>query len=373
MKIVCKKGELAKNLQMALLSLNPKTMLPHLSFLLMEAENGEVSITSTDLEVSTKTKFAADVKKSGQIMIHGDLFNALTRVQEEKDITIEEDTNNIKIKCGRFKATVAKGNLGDYPQIPTPPKAKDNYIKIPAFHLLGMLDKTFFASSRDDVRYVLCSVYFGVSSGKLTLAATDGKRLSTTSRDVAAPKNVKLAAIVPAKTINILHKVLSSCDESEEFTVIIVENSIFFSSSNVMVSSRLIDGTYPDFRNVIPKTSKIKVTANKDELLRATVRASSIFQVGVSAVANAVKYQLKKDKLVISASSSGFGECEDEVEVSSVGGSLSISFNPVFVMDILKHLESEKVIMEFTDSLNAAIFKTPSDENFLSLIMPMRQ
>ncbi|MCD6413355.1 MAG: DNA polymerase III subunit beta [Elusimicrobia bacterium] len=373
MKIVCKKGELVKNLQMALLSLSPKTMLPHLSFLLMEAEENEVSITSTDLEVSTKIRFEADVEKSGQILIHGDLFNALTRAQEEKDITIEEDSDNIKIKCGKFRATVAKGNLGDYPQIPIPPKEKDNFVKVSAFHLQEMLNKTFFAASKDDVRYVLCSVYFGVSKGKLTLAATDGKRLSTTSREVSTAKSVKLGAIVPAKTINILHKVLSTCDENEEFTVTIVENSIFFSSAKVMMSSRLIDGTYPDFKNVIPKTSKIKVVTNKEELLKATVRASSIFQVGISAVTNAVKYQLKKEKLVISASSSGFGECEDEVEVESSGGTLNISFNPVFVIDILKHLESEKVVMEFTDSLNAAVFKTPSDESFLSLIMPMRQ
>jgi len=373
MKFTCRKNELEKNLQTALLSLSPKTMLPYLSFLLMEAENEKVTITSTDLEVSTKITFNVSVQEAGKTLIHGDLFGALTRVQEDKDIIIEETGENIKIKCGEFHAFVAKGNIQDYPQIPEPPEQKkDQQIKIAAMTLSEMLRKTVFAASRDEVRYVLCSEYFEVSKGNLTVVATDGKRMSAVSREVKVNKSFKAKAIVPVKTINILQKILLNCEEKEEITIIIVSNSIYFLSKNVSMSSRLIDGTYPDFRNVIPGSSKIKAQIQRDELLRATVRASSLFQSGVTAQSTTIKYQLKKNKLTILADSSGFGKSEEEIEVELSGGSVNISFNPGYVIDVLKHLDDNKVVLELTDSLNAVVIKSPQDSDFTSLIMPMR-
>ncbi len=372
MKFTCKKNELEKNLQTALLSLSPKTMLPYLSFLLMEAENDKVTITSTDLEVSMRITFDASVKEGGKALIHGDLFGALTRVQEDKDITIEETGENIKIECGEFRAAVAKGNIQDYPQIPEPPEQKDKQIKITAMTLSEMLRKTGFSASRDEVRYVLCSEYFEVSKGSLTVVATDGKRLAAISREVQANKSLKATAIVPVKTINILQKVLSCCEEKEEITIVIMDNSIYFLSKNVSMSSRLIDGTYPDFRNVIPSSSKIKAEVQRDEVLRATVRASSLFQGGVPVQGTTIKYQLKKNKLTILAESAGFGKSEEEIPVVLSGGSVNISFNPGYVIDVLKHLSDSKVVLELTDSLNATVIKSSEDPDFTSLIMPMR-
>ncbi|MEA2082154.1 MAG: DNA polymerase III subunit beta [Elusimicrobiota bacterium] len=372
MKFTCSKNELFKHLQTALLCLSPKTMLPYLSFLQMEAADNAVTITSTDLEVSTRIKFEADVKKKGKALIHGDLFGALMRVQEEKDITIEEGKDSIGIKCGNFKGEVAKGNLQDYPQIPEAPVSSEKSVKVPAYHLSEMLGKTMFSASRDEVRYVLCSVYFEIGKGAFTVVATDGKRLATTWKKVSMPKDMKVSAIVPAKTVNIFQKVLSNCSEKEEVSIIVDDSGIFFVTDNITMSSRLIDGTYPDYKNVIPKNVKIKAEADKDEILNATVRAASIYHSGISSQNSSVKYQVSKNKLNISAASQGFGESEEDIDVESSGGSINIAFNPGFIIDIFKHLDDKKIIMEFSDSLNAVVVKSPADPNYVSLVMPMR-
>ena len=372
MKFTCSKGELFKHLQTALLCLSPKTMLPYLSFLQMETGDDSVTITSTDLEVSTRIRFKADVKKKGKALIHGDLFGALMRVQEEKDIVIEEGKDSIGIKCGNFKADVAKGNLQDYPQIPDPPASSEKAVRIPAFHLSEMLGKTMFSASRDEVRYVLCSVYFELAKGAFTVVATDGKRLATTWQEAEMSKDMKVSAIVPAKTVNILPKVLSNCSEKEEVKIIIDDSGIFFVTENITMSSRLIDGTYPDYKNVIPKQVKIKAEADKEEILNATVRAASIYHSGISSQNSFVKYQVSKNKLNISAASQGFGESEEDIDVESTGGSINIAFNPGFMIDIFKHLNDKKVVMEFSDSLNAVVVKSKEDPNYVALVMPMR-
>ncbi|PIU18444.1 MAG: DNA polymerase III subunit beta [Elusimicrobia bacterium CG08_land_8_20_14_0_20_44_26] len=372
MKFSCKKNELMKNVQTALLCLSPKTMLPYLSFILMEAEDNKVTITSTDLEVSMKITFNAKVEDKGKTMIHGDLFGALMRVQEEKDVTIEEGENSIIIKCGKFSASVPKGNLKDYPQIPDTMDAKDKKVELSALVLSDMLRKTVFSASRDEVRYVLCSEYFEVNEGRLVIAATDGKRLATTACKINVPKSYKSSAIVPIKTIGILQKILGYCEEKETVNIIFDENSVFFSTKNTVMNSRLIDGTYPDFRNVIPKSCTITVTMNREEIQNATIRSASIFQAGIAAQNSSVKYQINKNKLNISASSQGFGEAEEEVDITSTGGTVNIAFSPDYLIDVFKHLDDTKVNMELTDSLNAAVIKSPDDSEFISLIMPMR-
>jgi len=372
MKFICEKNVLLKNLQASLSAISPKTMLPYLNSLLLEAEGKEVTVTATDLEISTKVKFKADIKSGGKVLVHGDLLLAITKTQEDKDIIIEEAGDTIKITCEKFHANVPKRNIDEYPQIPEFPKKSENQFSLPAMELLQLIKETAYAASREETRYVLCSEYFEVEKGNLTVVATDGKRLSMSKRQIKAPKTLKTSVIIPIKGINVLQRFLSLCEEKEEIKIVIQDNAIFFSSDGKMISSRVVDGTYPDYKSAFPKSAKVKVEVEREELLGVIMRTASIFHAGMPSQTSSVKFQIKKNTLTVSASSPGFGEAEEDIQVQTAGGSLNVSFNPGYFVELLRHIDSSKVVIEMVDSLSATVVKAVDDPNFVSLIMPMR-
>ncbi|MHB9155188.1 MAG: DNA polymerase III subunit beta, partial [Endomicrobiales bacterium] len=276
-----------------------------------------------------------------------------------------DETNQINIKCGKSKFALMGLPKNEYPVLPQFPEEKT--FKIPKELLRSMLRRTAFAVSTDETRYVLNGVYLLAENGTLKLVATDGRRLAFISRD-CLDKKLQHRAIIPTKAVNEVQRILQAEDKQEEVTIGITENQIAFQVETITIISRLIEGTFPNYEQVIPKKNEVQIKAGVKEVLSA-VRQMALL---TSDKASAVKFLFSKNLLRISASAQGLGSGEVELDVEHGGANIEIAFNPLFLIDILKNVDGDAITFDLTNSLNPALVSPLTDKNYLCVVMPMR-
>ena len=260
----------------------------------------------------------------------------------------------------------------DFPILPEVKKEK--VFKINGSILQEMIHKTIFAVSTDETSYVLNGVYFQVENEKLKMVATDGHRLAYIHKKLEGKGEGKANVIIPTKTLNELSKVISDVAkgkaEKEEtiVEVITTENQIKFTVEGVEIISRLIEGQFPNYEQVIPKDSDKKVEVSTTELSSATKRVAIL----TSEKSNSIRYQIKAGKISISSKTPDMGEAKEEIDASYKGEEISIAYNAKYVLDVLKNVGTDQVSIELTQPLSPGILKPKGDTDYLCVIMPMR-
>jgi DNA polymerase-3 subunit beta len=230
-----------------------------------------------------------------------------------------------------------------------------------------MLRRVSFAASTDETRYVLNGVYLISSDGFLKLVATDGRRLAFMSRE-CIDKKIQHTAIIPTKAVNEVQRILSSDEKEEEVKIGVSENQVAFQIGSVTILSRLIEGTFPNYEQVIPKNHDMQVKVNAKEALSAVKQMALL----TSDKGSTVKFYFSKNMLRISASAQGLGSGEVDMDVEYSGPNMEIAFNPLFLIDIFKNIDEEFVNFELTNSLNPALISPACDKSYLCVVMPMR-
>jgi DNA polymerase-3 subunit beta len=230
-----------------------------------------------------------------------------------------------------------------------------------------MFRKAAFAVSTDETRYVLNGVYMQVEKGLIKLVSTDGRRLAFISRE-AGDKKIQRSAIIPTKAVNELQRMLNSDEKGEDVLVGISDNQIAFKVGSVTIISRLIEGSFPNYDQVIPKKHEVQIKLSVKEALQAVRQMSTL----AMDKASAIRFTFAKNTLRISASAQGLGSGEAEIDIEYNGQLLEIAFNPQFLIDILKNSDDDVVAMELTGSLNPALVRPMKDPNYLCVVMPMR-
>jgi len=363
MKFVCQKSELLEHLQHAQSVVNPRTTLPILSNIYIEAKDKYIEIISTDLEISIHSLCPAKVSEKGNTTIPARKFFDIVKNLPDEPITVKvNDSNVAEITCKKnihFKLVGLPGE--DFPKLPNFNKA-DSW-DIDSKDMKKVIKKTSFAASRDENHYVLNGIYFVFSGNKLTAVATDGRRLSLVKLEKGKKKDVKADFIVPIKTINELSKLL---DSSESIKVYYMGNQVKFEAGDFSLITKLIEGTFPDYEAVIPKDSGPTAVINRNIFLEALQR-TSLF---TSDRASSVKLMFTKDSCVLSANTPELGEAKEEIEIEYDGGDFIIAFNPAYLIDVMKNIEEEKFFFIFPEKSTAGLIKTDGD--FLYVIMPMR-
>jgi DNA polymerase-3 subunit beta len=250
---------------------------------------------------------------------------------------------------------------------------KEEFPKLPEFKdkevvvleqsaLKHMFSLTSFAVSSDETRYILNGILFKVNKSSLTLVATDGKRLAVVERKLNRSAEKEISIIVPLKTV---HELMRNLKEDGELSLVMGGNQILFEMGDVAVVSRLIEGEFPDYKQVIPAVSANKINLERERLLLATKRAALL----VTPDYQAVKLEVFKNKLVISKSTPDVGESREEVPMEYQGKELAIGFNPVYITDVLKNLHDEKVELELTDSEKPGVIRS---SGYVYIVLPMR-
>jgi len=367
MQVHCLKEELFKGVQLVQNAISPRSTLPVLSNILLEGNGGDLRLSSTDLEVGIRCHVKADIKSGGATTVPARTLGDFLRTLEDgRELSIKvDDSQRMEIRAGKDRCILIGLPKDDYPVLPE--FSHERAFTIGRSILREMIKKTVFGVSTDETRYVLNGVDFIIEKGKITLVATDGRRLAYIQRDLGDKKAVA-NAIIPTKAVNELARVLSADEKDGDVQVGFTENQATFKFKNTVILSRLIEGHFPNFDQVIPKSHEMQIKFKTKDLLNATQRAA----VGTMERGGSVRYSLSKGKIQITASAQGRVEVESELEIPYTGAAFAIAFNPVYVIDMLKAVEADEVLLELSTPLNPGVLRPVNDEKYKYVLMPMQ-
>ncbi|MSU41627.1 MAG: DNA polymerase III subunit beta [Pedosphaera sp.] len=367
MKISVSKEAFCQALQMVQTVVGTRTTLPVLANVLLLAEEKHVELRATDLEVSMVVRLEAQVGKVGATTLPARRLFGLVREIDHSEIEISvSDKEVCTVQAG---GAVYKLNGIAADEYPAHPKFKEEkQVVIPQAKLKEMLRKTEYAVSQDESRPTLNGIFTSIQGDKLVLVATDGRRLAMTEEEIEGGGTEKAEFIMPAKCVGELSRLLGNSGQagfriSETQVEITLTNE---GTQPIKIFSKLIEGNYPNYRQVIPKESKERIALGREELLHALRRAEQV----TSDKANSVKFSFTKNNLAITVNSPDVGEGRESIAINYKGPDIDIAFNPTYVLDPLKILDAGEVYLEITDGLSPGVLKTTTP--FLYVLMPMR-
>jgi DNA polymerase-3 subunit beta len=307
------------------------------------------------------------VKTPGSTTIPVKKFFGICRELGHLEIDLETDERNVcTLSAGSSYYRINGLSAQDFPPMPEFPDKRE--ITLPQEKLRAMLRKTAFAISTDESRYVLNGIFHSLKDHKITLVATDGRRLSLVEEEVEISSETEGDFIVPTKAINELTRLLQP---GGEVGMRATENQVAYTlkgekSPTILLISKLVEGSYPNYRQVIPTEFKERIPIVREEFLAALRRA----EIMTSDKSNSVKLTFTTNNLGITANTPEVGEARESLAINYKGADMAIAFNPVYMMDPLKALDSDEVYLELSDELSPGVLKT--DGPFLYVIMPMR-
>ncbi|MCK9430505.1 MAG: DNA polymerase III subunit beta, partial [Candidatus Omnitrophica bacterium] len=338
-----------------------KSALPILSNILIETQQGVVRLTATDLDIGITCVIPVDIQEQGAITIPAKRFSDIIKEFPVDIVSVTTKKNNLVVIESELCQFKIMGLAKE--EFPKLPEFKDKkVVKVEQSTLKEMLALTSFAVSFDETRYILNGILFKISKGILTLVSTDGKRLAIAERKLSVDVDVDLSIIVPIKTIHELNRNLK---DSGELSLVVGSNQALFDLGNVAIISRLIEGEFPDYKQVVPAVSENKMKIGRSQFLLAVKRAALLATPDYQAV----KLEVFKNKLVISKSTPDVGEFHEELVAEYQGRELIIGFNPVYLMDILKNLSDEFINLELTDGEKPGVIRI---SGYIYIVLPMR-
>lgn len=368
MKIHCKKVDLHRGLQTIQSALSNRTTLPILLNFLLETEKSRVKLVSTDLQMGMRHYIPAEIESDGSITIPARKFSDIVQsLQEGHDVDLAVEVGGrVLLKSGRSRFSLAGTPKSEYPVLPE--FNAEGAFTIAGPTLAEMLKKTVFASSSDETRYVLNGVFWVGSGGALELVATDGRRLAAMRRK-CLPADREFRAIIPTKVLAELLKVLGSGDNGGEDAVKIAigDNQVAFQHKSTALLSRLVEGSFPNYEQVIPTRKDLEVRADTKELLAITRRAA----VCAAERTGIVKFNFKEGILHVRAATQN-QEFDEEMPVEFSGAEFAIAFNPQFLIDGLKQIDSDTVSLGITTPSNPVLIEAAGDPGYRYVVMPMR-
>jgi len=361
MKIKTSKEQLLKGIHIVQNIVSPRTTLPILSNILIETQKNQLRLMSTDLDIGISCVIPVNVIEEGAITVSSKKISDIIKELPDSEITVVVRKNNfIEIECEscRFK-------LGGIPkdEFPKFPEFKDKEaVCIKQSTLKDMLQLTSFAVSHEETRYVLNGILFEVQNEKLKLVATDSRRLALVEREIEHKSKKDINIIVPLKAINELNRNLGDVGD---VSLVVGNNQALFQINDTLIASRIIEGEFPNYTQVVPKPSEKKVKINRDKFAAAVKRATLLSTPDYQAV----KLEIFKNKLVISKSTPDLGESREELDIEYNGKELIIGFNPYYLLDVLRNIRQDEVSFEMIDAEKPAVLRL---NDYLYLLLPMR-
>ena len=371
MKVICAKDELIKGMQIVQPVISSKITLPVLSNFLFETEQDKIKLSATDLEIGVTCYIKAEIIEEGAITIPAKRFSDIVKEVAECNIEIRADeTNQINIKANKSKFSIMGIEKKEYPAHPL--FDKENIITKKKQVLNSMLKKTIFAVSKDSQRYVLNGVYFTVEDGIIKAVSTDGRRLSYISME-GVGKEIKGKVIIPTKAVLDILRLVSSNDKIEDVQICLSDNLMTIMIGDITFQTKLIEGVFPNYEQVIPKKTMSKIKLNVANTMSAVKQMALLTgDKLVADRASSIKFSFEKNKMIVSANTVGLGSGEVEVEAEYSGEIFDINFNPNYIKDILQNVDDENIYFSYTTSQNPVVITPEKDKNYLCVVMPMR-
>jgi DNA polymerase-3 subunit beta len=367
MKFTIAKEQLLAGLQAVQNVVGARSTLPILSNVLMRAEGASLELTATDLDVTVSSGVEAKVDKAGATTVPVKKLFGIARELSGMEIEIEVDEKNVcSVRCGASFYKINGLSAEEFP--PLAQFKDDKKVVLPQATLKSMMKKTSFSISTDEARYVLNGIFISLKDHKMTMVATDGRRLALVDEELDISEASQGEFIVPAKAVNELNRLLQDKGEVE---LKYADNQAAFNlkgekGGSVLIITKLIEGNYPNYRQVIPAETKERIALPREEFLHALKRA----EIMTSEKANSVKMSFTKHNLAITANAPELGEARESIAVNYQGKEVAIAFNPKYLIDPLNALTQDEVFIELIDELSPGVLKINGP--FLYVVMPMR-
>lgn len=339
-----------------------RTTMPILSNVLIEADELGLRLSTSDLDVTISMRVPAEVEVTGETTLPARRFASIVRelASDEVEVTVDEE-HVAELRSGPSFFKILGLPAAEFPSIGEFQDARE--FTIDQSLLKDALRKTSYAISTDETRYVLNGVNCLIGEGMLTLVATDGRRLAMVEQDLEFPEGNESEVIIPTKAVNELQRLL---EDEGELKLQLTGNQAGFELNESRLVTKLIEGNYPNFRQVIPGEAIHRIIIERETLLNAVKRVALL----ANEKTNSVKFVFEDNQLAISANSPEIGEANEAIDIRYDGPTIAVAFNPEFVMAPLRNLDQDEVFIDLIDESSPGVIKV--DEPFLYVIMPMR-
>lgn len=362
MKFQIERDAFLEGLQQVQHVVSTRTTLPILSNVLIEAEEGQLRLTTTDLDVGVSGLCKADIEKGGSTTLPARRLVNIIRELPSSDVSVEIDDDNVaSIRSGPSFFKILGLSRDEFPPLPSFDDAKEFVIDQKV--LRDALRKTSYAISTDETRYVLNGILCSFKSNALTMVATDGRRLAMVEQEIDFPEGNETEVIIPTKAVQELLRLL---EDKGDVKVKLTDSQVVFELGNNILVSKLIEGNYPNYRQVIPSETKERVILEREVLLESVRRVALL----TSEKSNSVRLKFEDDQLAIMANSPDIGEATESLHIKYSGPTITVAFNPEFLMAPLRNLDKDEIYIDLIDDMSPGVIKI--DEPFIYVLMPMR-
>ena len=368
MKILCEKDKILKALNSVTKAVANKTTMPILEGILIQTNDNEIKFTSYDLEIGIEYIMDAQVEEQGTTVVNAIMFSEIIRKLPDTEINITLNENNLLvIECEGSLYKLATMNPEEFPELP---KINiENSIQIEKNTLKSMIRKTIFAVSIEENRPIFTGCLFQTIGNKLNVVAVDGFRLAWNST-ILNNQSTQFNAVIPGKTLNEVNKIIQ--DSFEPITIGVSKNQALFEMDNCKVVTRLLDGEFLNYSNVIPQNWDTRVRVERNNLQDCFERISLISSSSTEKEKKyPVKIQIDIGKITISCTNQT-GDAKEELYVSTEGKNLEAGFNPKYFLDALKVIEDEEIYVDFGTNISPCIIRPIDSEEYTYMILPIR-
>ncbi len=365
MKITADRDPLLDALQSASRALSTRSTLPSLGGILLTCESGTATARATDMELGLAVAIPAEVEGEGSVLLPGRLLSDIARALPPGQVTIAERTaeRDVELTAGTARFHLRVLPTEDFPRLPA---FEGEPIRMPAAALAETVERVARAASRDEVRPILTGILVSVEGERLTMVATDSYRLSVKHTTLPAAPGTGIEANVPARAMRELARIVSGTG-IEEVEIAMPGNQIIFRAGDYQLSSRLIDGQFPSYRQLLPDSFDHEVRLPKAELLDVTKRIRHLAQRNAP-----LRLGFASGELTVSAETPEIGDASEAMPCSFDGEELVIAFNPTYFIEGIESIESEEVLLRLTSPLRPGLLQQAGDEDFSYLVMPIR-
>lgn len=365
MKLIIKREEFVEKLSVASRAVSTRTGTQALSGILLTAADGGVTLTATDGEMSLRTVLDAETEGDGAVLLPGRLLAELARSLGDETVEIEtrEAERDVEIRSGDSNFHLRVLPVEDFPSLPDPGDAP---LTIPAAALAATIELVAPAASRDDMRPVLTGVLVTAAGEEMTMVATDSYRLAVKRSVLEDGIGGELEANIPARALRELARLVSA-EGLERVAVSLLPNQAVFEVGGTLLTTRLIDGQFPNFRQLLPESYEHDVRLPRADLLDVTRRVSQLAQRNAP-----LRLSFSPGELRVSASTPDVGDAEETMPAAFEGEPLEIGFNPEFLRDGVDSVEGDEVMLRLISPLRPGLLQPVDNEDFRYLVMPIR-
>ena len=373
MKVSCLQENLAKGLSIVGRAVATRSTLPVLSNVMLATDGARLKLAATNLEIGIVCWIGAKVEEDGSITVPArlltDFVNSLSPERIDMELTVRTQTLNLK--CARFEANIKGIDAQEFPLIPT--AGEDSKISLDPSMLRQMIDQVVFAAATDESRPILTGVLARFQGEQLTLAAADGFRLSVRTAHLPDPVSEPVTVIVPARALAELSRISGEQEQPIEVTITPARNQALFHMASVDLVSQLIEGNFPDYNQIIPKSYSTRTVVSASDFLKAA-KTANIF---ARDAANIVRLEivpggeLAPGRVTLTATSAEVGDNVGEIDAVIEGEEMEIAFNAKYLIDVLSVVDAAQVVLETTAASSPGVIKPVGSEDFTHVIMPM--